>query len=363
VSRVARCVAFVRQVARSDWSQLTLGAAARLAPAILVTIGAGLLFGDARGGVIATSGALIVGFGMFQQFTSARAAPMLFAAAGGGISIFVGTLAGHATAGLALAALAYGLGCGLLPAINMGAFWIGQQCTVFMLLAGAYFGGMGEAVSRFALVEAGAATQFACYGLYSFLGHGRVARPRFAATLFEARQALAGLGTQVSAQSPLFRFAVRFAVALVAAVVVERVLAIPNGYWVAMTTLLLLRPDFQDTLARSLGRLGGTVLGAAAATAVSDVLRPGVEATAALVAAFAFCCYSTLRLNYGVFSFFLTGYVIFLLALAGLTEAQVASYRVIATLLGGAIALLAHLDFYRARRRRDPANNRAISVI
>jgi uncharacterized membrane protein YccC len=114
-----------------------------------------------------------------------------------------------------------------------------------------------------------------------------------------------------------------------------------------------MRPDFQDTLQRSLGRIGGTLLGAIIATVLSAVLAPGPVALAVLVALFAFLAYGTLRLNYGVFSFFLTAYVVFLLALAGLGERQVAGERVISTLIGAAFALAAHIDFYfyRARRR------------
>ena len=73
---------------------------------------------------------------------------------------------------------------------------------------------------------------------------------------------------------------------------------------------------------------------------------------AALVAGAALLAYATLRLNYGVFSVFLTAYVVFLLVLAGLAEAQVATARVVGTLIGGAFALAAHVDIYFARRRR-----------
>ena len=59
--------------------------------------------------------------------------------------------------------------------------------------------------------------------------------------------------------------------------------------------------------------------------------------------------YACLRLNFGVFSFFLTGYVIFLLVHAGVAEPRAAGTRILGTLIGG-FALAAHLDFYRTRR-------------
>ena len=88
----------LRQVVSADWSQLTLREAARLSPAVVLSLAAMLVIGDPRQSALATSGAFIVGFGAFQQFTHARAAPMVFAAAGVGVSIFVGTLAGESTA-------------------------------------------------------------------------------------------------------------------------------------------------------------------------------------------------------------------------------------------------------------------------
>jgi uncharacterized membrane protein YccC len=352
----------LRQAVRFDWSQVLLREATRLVPAVILTLAAGLWFGDPTQSAVATSGAFVVGFGAFQQFTGAPTAPMVFAAIGMTVSIFVGTLVGQSTPALIVAVLLYGCGVGLLPSIGMGAFWIGQQCAVFLLIAGAYSGGAGEALTRAALVLAGAGTQLACYALIRFLMEGRLARPAWSATLFEARQALAGLGAQLRHRTPLFSFALRFAIALVVAVATERALAIPHGYWVAMTTLLLLRPDFQDTYTRSLGRLGGTLLGAALATGFAHVAVPGPVVLAALTALFAFFSYACLRLNYGVFSFFLTGYVILLLTLAGLAEREVASERIESTLIGGVFALAAHIAFYRWRRGFVRRRNQAATA-
>lgn len=328
-------------------------------PALVVVLAAGLIAGDRAGAAIAAGGAYVVGFGTYQQFTRSRLAPMLFAAVGMSLSTFLGTLAGATTATMTLAAAVAALFCGLLPAIGMGAFWIAQQCAVFLLIAGAYPGGVGAALGRTALVAAGGVTQIVCYVLVLFIAEGTIRAPGLAAIAVDTRQALADLRYQVRLHSPLFRFALRFTLVLAAAVVTERLLAIPNGYWVAMTALLLMRPDFQDTLERSIGRIVGTLAGAAAATAATHFVVPGTLACAALVAAFAFLAYATLRLNYGVFSFFVTGYVIFLLVLAGLAEPQVAGMRILATLIGGAFAVTAHVEFYRTRRRRHADRNRA----
>jgi len=204
-------------------------------------------------------------------------------------------------------------------------------------------------------VLAGGAVQIACFAVALFVAEGRVRVPSPAGLLDDFRVDMLRLEIPVRRRSDLFGFALRFACTLAAAVATERLLAIPNGYWVAMTALLLMRPDFQDTLTRSLARVGGTVAGAAGASALSHLYAPDPAMLAALVVLFAFLAYGTLRVNLVVFSFCVTSYVIFLLVLAGVAEQRVAEARIGATLLGAGFALMAHLDFYRVRRKPPQA--------
>jgi hypothetical protein len=267
--------AAARQLIQFDRSQLAFGAALRLLPAMVIVLAAALILDAPGAGAVAAASTYVVGIGSFQQFTRSRAGPMLFAWAGAVLSTFIGTLAGGSTVGMALAALVYGFWCGLLPAIGMGAFWVGQQCIVFLLVAGAYAGGLGAALGRTSLVLVGGAVQIACFAAMLFLAEGRARVPSPVGLIDDFRVAMLRLEFPVRQRSALFGFALRFAFTLVAAVATERLLAIPNGYWVAMTALLLMRPDFQDTLARGLGRVGGTIAGAAAAGALSHFYEPG----------------------------------------------------------------------------------------
>ncbi|MEA2768515.1 MAG: hypothetical protein QOD93_1477 [Acetobacteraceae bacterium] len=54
-------------------------------------------------------------------------------------------------------------------------------------------------------------------------------------------------------------------------------------------------------------------------------------------------CYAFLRVNYAILSLGITMCVVLLFAIAGLPEPLVTLHRAVATLLGGVIALLAHL--------------------
>ena len=199
----------------------------------------------------------------------------------------------------------------------MGAFWIGQQCAIFLLVAGAYPGGVDQGLARAGLVMAGGLVQLVSYTVVVALERDPMPGLSPHHVLADAAIALSGLRFHVRLRSPYFAFALRCAAALGVAVVAERLLAIPNGYWVAMTALLLMRPDFQDVLPRSLGRIGGTIAGVGLATVAAHVLGLGRETLAVLVVACAFLGFATLRLNYGVFALFLTGYVVFLLVRLG----------------------------------------------
>jgi hypothetical protein len=337
-----------------DWSQLTLAMGLRLAPAMALVLLAGVLAGEPAAGAVAASGAFVVGFGAFQQFTRSHAGPMLFALAGTIGSTMLGTFVGHSDVGLVLTVIVFGFWCGLLPAIGMGAYWVGQQTTIYLLVAGAYPGDFLHAAERAGLVLAGGLVQLLCYAVIAWVERGALPRPRLAGVMRDAGVAFAGLRFHVRMQSPFARFALRVAIALGLAVAAERAVAIPNSYWIALTTLLLMRPDFQDAIHRGLGRVGGTVLGAVLATAITHVLTPDPPVLAVLVVVFAFLTFACLRLNFGLFAVFATAYVVLLLVMAGVAESQVASARVEATFIGAAIALAAHVDFYlRFRVKRQ----------
>jgi uncharacterized membrane protein YccC len=108
---------------------------------------------------------------------------------------------------------------------------------------------------------------------------------------------------------------------------------------VPLTTLLVLRPGARSTMTRALSRTGGTVGGAALASAFIVALHPSWAVLAVLVAAAAFGAYLFQKATYGLLSAFVTVYVVFILSLAGLPEGKVALARIAATVIGGAIGI------------------------
>jgi uncharacterized membrane protein YccC len=114
---------------------------------------------------------------------------------------------------------------------------------------------------------------------------------------------------------------------------------LPRGYWMPMTALLVLRPEFHDTFARGLARIAGTIAGAALATLIVNALAPGPAALTLLLLAFVWGCYAFFRMNYAIFTTCLTGYIVFILMLSGVGEMTAATTRALYTVAGGVLAL------------------------
>ncbi len=53
------------------------------------------------------------------------------------------------------------------------------------------------------------------------------------------------------------------------------VLPFGHGYWAPMASVMVMRPDFSQTYARSVARFGGTLVGVGLATAVVRSAHPG----------------------------------------------------------------------------------------
>lgn len=119
-------------------------------------------------------------------------------------------------------------------------------------------------------------------------------------------------------------------------------LGLPRDYWIVLTVLVALRLDLSSTLAYSTSRILGTVAGAAVAfvitTATSDpwVLLPVLAGTTGIA-------FATRSMNYGIFSVGITLLVIVLLNLVYSGGPAFAVDRVIDTVIGGALSLVAAL--------------------
>jgi uncharacterized membrane protein YccC len=136
-----------------------------------------------------------------------------------------------------------------------------------------------------------------------------------------------------------FQHALRLAVVVTLAAAVAHAIGFGRGYWLALTAVLVLRPEFSVTFTRGLGRAVGTFVGVGLATVVALLTHPHGWTLVALVGVFVAVAGALFNASYAVFSVAVTGAVVFLLAGLDDDPTQTARDRLLATVLGAAIAL------------------------
>ncbi|KWX67186.1 FUSC family protein [Mycobacterium sp. NAZ190054] len=168
----------------------------------------------------------------------------------------------------------------------------------------------------------------------------RVRRPELRTSVSSIVAAVRG---HLDRRSQVLRHAVRLAAAIAVGTAVDRYSGGVYGVWIPLTLLLVLRPETAHTYTRCVGRLAGVLVGMLAASAVLVIVDPGVGVSAALaVLAIGVAC---------VLSG--SGYVATAAGVAAAAVFLVDSGRpgvpaalgdpLLATLVGGGLALVAHV--------------------
>ena len=84
----------------------------------------------------------------------------------------------------------------------------------------------------------------------------------------------ATLRANLTLRSAAYRHALRLAVTLAAGTALAALLPFEHRYWLPLTALVVLRPDFASTFTRGLSRILGTAAGAVVASALAAGLQP-----------------------------------------------------------------------------------------
>jgi uncharacterized membrane protein YccC len=153
---------------------------------------------------------------------------------------------------------------------------------------------------------------------------------------------LATLRANLSLRSAACRHAIRLAACVALGDAVGRGLDLHRSYWLPMTVAIVLKPDFASTFSRGLLRLAGTFAGLIFATALFHLLPAAPAAQVAAIVALMYVLRCWGPANYGIFVAAVTGMIVLLLAMAGVSPREVIVARGLNTALGGAIALAAY---------------------
>lgn len=167
--------------------------------------------------------------------------------------------------------------------------------------------------------------------------------PKRPSTRVPARELLLTVRANMHLSSEAGRHALRLAVVAGVAELLAQATALPHGYWVTLTVLIVLRPDYGSTLYRGLQRAAGTVVGAGLGVATVLLGHFGSWALLTALGISLLGAYAVLAVNYLFYAIFLTDYTVVLLALLGLPADQTALDRLIGTGVGAGLALLAYV--------------------
>lgn len=157
------------------------------------------------------------------------------------------------------------------------------------------------------------------------------------------KERLATLRSNLTFSSQACRHAARMAVTMAVAVAVAHAFPYAHHYWLPMTAMLVLRPDFASTISRGVSRVVGTLVGAGLVTLALAELEPSPDWLIALVILFCIPAATLVLANYAIYSVCIASLVVTLLAFTGNPEVATAGERSIYTLVGSLIAFAAYL--------------------
>lgn len=316
----------------ADWQ-----GAWRAVPALVLPLGYGLVAGQLLPAMVVTGAAFSVGFGSFRVSGRMRWQIMAAVTSGLMLAAFAGSLLGHSLALTVLAEAALAALCGALSLYHQNWWWSVLQLVIAFVLASYYPNDLAGAAERAGLVAMGGLAQIVLVGLCLWLCPDR-------------RPPVATAPMPVPDRWLAASYAARSAVAVALAMFIARASGLQHDYWAPMTAMLILKPGLLATRTRGLARLTGTLAGSLAATVFALLSALSGPAMLTAIAGAAYGAYTFRAAHYAVLSFFITATVVLMLDLVHGHALANAGQRVVATLLGGGIALLSALALPRAAR-------------
>jgi uncharacterized membrane protein YccC len=143
--------------------------------------------------------------------------------------------------------------------------------------------------------------------------------------------------------SPILRHAVRLSAATALAITTDRFAPIAHGSWIALTVLMVLRPETAHTYTRCVGRLGGLAAGVVVASVIEMLAAPAGSAAVVLAVLFLAMTYVAVRYGYIAASATLAAAVVFLLDIDVATSGASLEDRLFAIVIGGGLAVGVHV--------------------
>ncbi len=147
------------------------------------------------------------------------------------------------------------------------------------------------------------------------------------------------LFNNITLESSVFKHALRVAVACLAGYLVTKTISYGNySYWILMTIAFIIKPAFSLTRQRNIERIIGTLAGGLIGVLILlFITQKNIQFS--LMVLFMLLTYSFMRINYLAMVIFVTPFVLILFNMLGVSFSEVATERVLDTIIGCAIAL------------------------
>ena len=339
-----RCACAVNPTPPFSWARPFYVREALLClPAMPLLLLTGIVTGHEAAGVVAAGGAFSVAFGASRDLRGRRWGAMLAACAGVTLAAFCGTLVG-ASPWLFLASCALGAGfCAALGLVDDNLWWVALQVVLALMVAGYFAPAPGALTGNGAPVTPAmaAATYRAAATLVG--GVAQIGCVMLLATLFPSARGPLPVGPPKppADTGALWAQAARAAIAVTLAALIAHAAGLSNSYWAPMTALLVVKPGLHDTRSRGVSRMVGTLVGGIVATLYVLAWHDQKVALICALALAAGSAFALQKADYGAMTAAITATVVMLTSLVAGHVLANAEHRLLNTLLGGLVALLA----------------------
>jgi len=153
---------------------------------------------------------------------------------------------------------------------------------------------------------------------------------------------IATLRANLNLESSAFRHAVRLGAMVAVGNILERGFYWRRSYWLPMTIVLVLKPEFTTTFSRGVLRIIGTIAGLFLATALFRFFPVTITMEIILIFVFTLMLRWVGPANYGIFGVAVSALIVLLIAITGISPSELIWARGMNTAAGGALALLAY---------------------
>ena len=160
--------------------------------------------------------------------------------------------------------------------------------------------------------------------------------------LTQQEYSLKTLINNLNFDSAIFRHSIRLAIVVLVGYLIGNYFEVQNSYWILLTIVVIMRPNYGLTKQRTRKRIVGTLIGGAIAVGIV-FLTQNTTVYAVLGILSLTLAFSLIQRNYTTAAIFITLSIIFIYALLQPEVLNVIQFRIVDTLIGAGLAAFGNL--------------------